>query len=85
MNDKEQNIEEKRKDTLKRIDNTKVNASSNKDTLSLEEMKRLFGKKLLEFQEERQKKQPNKAQLSILNSELTFLRQKINSIEEDDG
>lgn len=85
MNNEEQNIEEKRKDTIKRIDNTKVNASSNEDTLPLEEMKRLFGKKLLEFKEEQQKKHPDKAQLSILNSELIYLRQKINSIKEENG
>lgn len=80
MNNKQQNIDNM-KDAFNSIDGTEVNSSYNDNELTLEEVETLFKKKCLEFQQEHQKKQPDKDRLNTLNGELTFLKQKINLMD----
>lgn len=80
MNNKQQNIDNM-KDAFNSIDGTEVNSSYNDNELTLEEVEILFRKKCLEFQQEHQKKQPDKDRLNTLNGELTFLKQKINLMD----
>lgn len=56
-------------------------SSYDDNEFTLEEVEILFRKKCLEFQQEHQKKRPNKDLLNTLNGELTFLKQKINLMD----
>lgn len=80
MNNKQQNIDNM-KDAFNSIDGTEVNSSYDDNEFTLEEVEILFRKKCLEFQQEHQKKRPNKDRLNTLNGELTFLKQKINLMD----